>query len=101
MAPTTAFAPSDNHPMPLAERVEPAPLTAAELLAEVSRLYQALKTAPADHRPALERQIRAYAERYWAFETAAGDPIVGKLGGRRRPYLVLGIQRSRASDHMA
>lgn len=87
--------------MSQAQRVEPAPLSAAELLAEVARLYQELQALPWNSSsektrrvsPAyqtIEAQIRAYSERYWAFETVAGrPPVIGILGGRRRPYLVL------------
>ena len=70
--------------MPLAQRVEPAPRTAAELLAEVDRLYrqlQALPQRPTEHGQrrspaytALERQIRAVSEAYWACEPPQKTP---------------------------
>jgi hypothetical protein len=85
----------------LPQRAEPAPLSPAALLAEVARLYKELEALPWREKPssalsarsaaytAIEAQIRAYSERYWAFELESGDRIVGKVGGRRRPYLVL------------
>jgi post-segregation antitoxin (ccd killing protein) len=75
--------------MPQPQRVTTT-LTADQTLAEVSRLFQQLKTAASrSQRLAIEAEIRAYSERYWVFENDGGDPIVGKLGGRRRPYLVI------------
>jgi hypothetical protein len=75
--------------MSLAPCVAPSPLSPHDLLAEVARLYHALRTAPQDQRLILEAAIRASSEQYWACELEQGDQVIGKVGGRRRPSLVL------------